>query len=120
MSSLDDARKLLQDIVSPDIKALAAKIESGEALNKQRYDALNQRFTDAEKLNTARYETLLQAIQNVGATADARIDSLEKNLGLAQRMELLEAKFNMSKSAVHEERTFAAALPVAAQKERHP
>ena len=114
MSVIDDSRILLQAIVSPDLKAIAAKLEAmttsvhdrfeaSEALNKQRYEALNQRFTDAEKLGLARYEALLQAIQSASAASNARIDSLVKNLSLDHRMELLEARFTSSQGATRDE-----------------
>lgn len=123
MSVIDDSRVLLQDIVAPDLKAIAARLDAleksiqdrfsaSEALNKQRFEAVNhrfddvsQRFTAAEKLNEARYEALLNAVQTANTVTNAKIDSLEKNLSLAHRMELLEARFGtQNQGTIREER----------------
>ena len=100
MSVIDDSRTLLQDIVTPDLKAIAARLdaievlvmtrfdaidkathdrfEANESLNKQRFDSVDQRFTAAEKLAEVRHNVLLTAIQTGNAASDAKIDSLPR------------------------------------------
>ena len=65
MSSVDDARTLLQDIVVPDLKALGVRVDALESNMKQRFDS-------AEKLAEARHGLLLLRMDTGFAAADAK------------------------------------------------
>ena len=82
MGVIDDTRKLLQDIVTPDLKALAARVE---ALEKR----VDSGFAD-----------LKQAIADVDARAERRHTALLVALHLEERVKRLEER-----TAPHEQRT---------------
>ena len=91
MSAIDDARKLVQDIVAPDLKAITARLE---ALKR----AVKQGFEGSEKLSEVRHEMTLLRVQTGFASidakftaADARFDSILKAMNIDRRLELLEA-----------------------------
>jgi hypothetical protein len=107
MSSIDDLRSLIQDIVAPDIKAIAAqlnsferaitqRLEAAEKFNQHRFDALEQAiklgFEASEKLAAAREEAMLLRLQIAADRADANQKVLLKSLDIDRRMELLESR----------------------------
>jgi hypothetical protein len=65
MSTLEDARKLVQDIVSPDLKALSTRVDALEANMKQRFDSV-------EKLAEARHDLMLLRMDAGFASSDAK------------------------------------------------
>jgi hypothetical protein len=80
MSAIDDARTLVQDIVVPDLKALAARVDAFEVSIKQRFDA-------SEKLAESRHELLIIRMESASAAADAKFAAL---------LAAMEAKFAAS------------------------
>ena len=54
MGNVEDSRKVLQDFVAPDLKAIGARLE---ALEKE----MNLRFSAAEQLASIRHETSMAA-----------------------------------------------------------
>ena len=102
MSTLDDARKLVQDIVSPDLKALSTRVDALESNMKQRFDSV-------EKLAEARHELILirmdagfaaqdaklaagfAAIEARFAATDTKFETILKAINVDRRLELLEA-----------------------------
>ncbi len=63
MGNVEDVRKVIQDLVSPDLKTLTARMEAHEKEMKMRFDQAEQveleRFAAAEKMATRRHETAL-------------------------------------------------------------
>jgi hypothetical protein len=55
MGNVEDFRKVVQDLVAPDLKALEARIS---ALERE----MNLRFVSAEQLASSRHETVLAAM----------------------------------------------------------
>jgi hypothetical protein len=118
MSTLDDARTLLQDIVSPDLKALGARVDALETNMKQRFDAVEKiaevrhellllrmetgfASVDAKFAATdARFAAGFAAVEARFVAADARFDAILKALNVDRRLELLEAK-EASRSELH-------------------
>jgi len=82
MGTIDDTRKLLQDLVTPDLKALSVRVE---ALEKR----VDSGFAD-----------LKQAIGDVDVRAERRHTSLLVALHLEERVKRLEER-----AAPHEQRT---------------
>ena len=62
MSVVDDTRKLLQDIVSPDLKALTARVEALERSMKDSFTDVNRRFDSAEALASVRHRALMDLL----------------------------------------------------------
>ena len=82
MGVIDDTRKLLQDIVTPDLKALGARVEALEKRVDSGFADVKERFAD-----------LKQTIGDVDARAERRHTSLLVVLHLEER------------TAPHEQRT---------------
>jgi Skp family chaperone for outer membrane proteins len=63
MGTVEDVRKVLQDFLAPELRAVAA-----------RFDAIDQRFDSLSKVMDARFE----AISNRFDAVDTKLASLEK------------------------------------------
>lgn len=78
MSNVDDLRKLLQDLVTPDLKALDARVVALE-------QKLDLRIEAASKQSEHRYEMLDKKI-------DARFDTLDRKTDTKFDMVMLEIR----------------------------
>jgi hypothetical protein len=83
MSVVEDIRKLLQDIVTPDLKALEAKVAALDRKIDLRSDALN------DKIDLTR-ELMLSEIKAVAAMLAATQASLTHSLELDRRLAKME------------------------------
>jgi tetrahydromethanopterin S-methyltransferase subunit G len=76
MGTIEDLRKVIQDFVAPDLKALATRLD---ALEKH----VDERFAAAEKTANARFDAVYARFDVVDARFDAmstRLDTLEKRI----------------------------------------
>ena len=94
MSVVDDVRKLLQDMVTPDLRALSVKVESLDknidAVEKsldKKIDAVERHLTD--KID-ATEKRLLESIGNVRGETKAGVEYIVSQLRLDQRLTALE------------------------------
>ncbi len=105
MGAIDETRKVLQDIIAPDLKAIDARITALEKRLDYRVDGLDkridglekrmdQRFSDAEKRESDRFsalndkidlkhEVMLSQFKNLA-------DMVNHNLDLDRRVERIE------------------------------
>jgi cell division septum initiation protein DivIVA len=94
MIAVDDTRKLLQDLVAPDLKsiqteihALSERVNSLEKTMEQRFSAsdksMDQRFTAAEEIAKIRHELIL-----------ANLSAVMQNLNTDARLMRIEAQLN--------------------------
>ena len=81
MSALDDTRKLLQDMIAPDLKAIGVRLDTLEKRFEAAEKNVNQRFETAEKNVNQRFEA---AEKNV----NQRFEAAEKNVN--QRFDAIE------------------------------
>lgn len=79
MSVVEDVRKIIQDLVSPDLKAIAAKVDAMEAISVARHNELLARIEAVESkietsstIHTARYEAIMKALD-----IDKRLEKVE-------------------------------------------
>ncbi len=104
MSALDDTRKLLQDMIAPDLKAIGVRLDTlekkFEAVEKnvdQRFDAaeknVNVRFDAIERIATLRHELILAKMDNLVSLINAHQDSVSRAMNFDRRMEQLESRF---------------------------
>jgi hypothetical protein len=95
MSVIDDVRVLLQDIVAPDLKAIAARLDALEVSVKQGFDiserSMSQRFDAAERIAAIRHEAILSRFDGAIASANANHEATLKAMNMDRRMEQLEA-----------------------------
>ncbi|RXH54980.1 hypothetical protein [Granulicella sibirica] len=80
MGTIDDVRKVIQDLVAPDLKALSARIDGLEK-------TVNARFDAVEKTATARFESVDSRFKGVDVkfeqsekTMNARFDTIETKI----------------------------------------
>ena len=85
MSAIEDIRKILQDLVVPDLKALDVTVKDGLAAG--------------EKLATMRYELMLAEIKTLRAelkthqtVQDSRYEAIMRALDVDKRLENLERR----------------------------
>lgn len=108
MGTIDDVRKVIQDLVAPELKALSVKLESFEreaklrdealaALIEHKIETLSVRISSTNELMLARMETLNNRIEAQSAKFDAitaKMDSQHTSimnaLNLDKRVESLE------------------------------
>jgi 23S rRNA maturation-related 3'-5' exoribonuclease YhaM len=85
MSNVAEARKLVQDLLAPDVKALAVRIEALEA-------EVKLRFTSAEEVAKARHEAVLA---NIAASHASIMGALE----MEKRVTKLETQQQIERRA---------------------
>ena len=80
MGNVEDLRKVIQDFVAPDLKALSARFDGLEKTMNARFDAVDARFDAAEKRVDARFDAAEKRVEE-------RFDAAEKRTDL--KLELL-------------------------------
>jgi hypothetical protein len=85
MGSVEDVRKVIQDLVAPDLKSLNVRLDSLEKEIGLKFDAVDSRFKAAETLAALRHETVLNTIA-------ARTSQILNALALDKRMSNLKSK----------------------------
>jgi hypothetical protein len=119
MSVIDDSRTLLQDIVTPDLKAIATRLdaleksvrqgfESVEKVAELRQELILNRLESERAANVARHELVMSKLDREIAelntkyslilTQIERHESLLKSLDIDRRVELLESRRNSTSS----------------------
>jgi hypothetical protein len=84
MSNLEDARKIIQDLLAPDLKALAVRVENLE-------NEMARRFTSAEDVAKSRHETILATIAASHASIMGALE-MEKRLTKLETQQRLPAQ----------------------------
>jgi hypothetical protein len=84
MSNVEDARKIIQDLLAPDLKALAVRVENLET-------EMARRFTSAEDVAKARHETVLATIAASHASIMGALE-MEKRLTKLEIQQRLPAQ----------------------------
>jgi uncharacterized protein YqgV (UPF0045/DUF77 family) len=85
MSVVEDLRKVIQDLVAPDLKALAEKLNVMDRSIEHRLKAI-------ETIAEARHNELLAKIETSNTIHTARYDTIMKALDIDKRLEKIEAK----------------------------
>jgi len=81
MSVIEDVRQVLQDFISPELKALTGKLENLEKRLDTFERSVETRLTNQDKLAEARHSEIM-----------ANFEAMKINLQLNSRLERLEAK----------------------------
>jgi predicted nucleic acid-binding Zn-ribbon protein len=82
MSVVDDVRTALQDLVTPDLRELKARVE---ALERQ-LEGLSGRFEAFEEDSEHRFDKVENKVERLDVKIDARFDRLESLLSLSERV----------------------------------
>jgi capsule polysaccharide export protein KpsE/RkpR len=62
MGNIEDLRKVIQDFVAPDLRALSARIDGLEKTINARFDAANTRFDAMAATMAANHAAMMQAL----------------------------------------------------------
>jgi hypothetical protein len=79
MSVVDDVRKVIQDFLAPELRAVSARLEAIEAISKSRHEELLARLDAHQATTTAKIETI-----------SAKIDAAREAIGVERRLSSLE------------------------------
>jgi deoxyadenosine/deoxycytidine kinase len=96
VSTVDDIRKLLQDMISPDLKALETRITALEREMDLRFKEVDGRFKNLEEKMDVRFKHLEEKIDLkfdlVQANMATNQQSILQALDMARRIERLEER----------------------------
>jgi len=96
VSTVDDIRKLLQDMISPDLKALETRITALEREMDLRFKEVDGRFKNLEEKMDLRFKHLEEKIDLkfdlVQANMATNQQSILQALDMARRIERLEER----------------------------
>jgi tellurite resistance protein len=81
MSVIEDIRQVLQDFISPELRALSGKVENPEKRLDTFERSVETRSTNQDKLAEARHNEIM-----------ANFETMKINLQLNSRLERLEAQ----------------------------
>lgn len=110
MSEIAEIRKLFQDLIAPDLKAIQVKQELLEKNMNERFSmmekSMSERLTGIEKIMDERLAALHHRLGAVEAVSEARhvivlakFDMLEKMLDIDRRLQRVEERDNPSRPA---------------------
>ena len=77
MGMIDDIRKLLQDLISPEFKALQAQVKANDDASKQRDDALSAKMDRKFEMVIAKMDSNHAPILNA-LNIDKRGEAIER------------------------------------------
>lgn len=72
MSVVEDVRTVIQDLVAPDLKAIAERLKAMEAINEARHKEMIAKIETATTIQTARYDAIMKALD-----IDKRLEKIE-------------------------------------------
>ncbi len=108
MSLIDDTRKVLQDVVAPDLKAINVRLDAVERVMNLRFEQvderfeqigkrfeqmdrrIDERFAQSEKLTLAKFDQVLARIELLTNVVSANHQAEMKAMDLDRRMERIE------------------------------
>jgi ERCC4-type nuclease len=85
MSEIAELRKVFQDLVAPDLKAIQADLSSLKS-------SVDKQFASVEAIAQARNATLLAKLETMEAIQNARHEAIMKALDIDKRLERIEAR----------------------------
>jgi hypothetical protein len=94
MGNVEDVRKVIQDFVAPDLKALSAKLEAGDAASKQRDESLSTKIDALSDRVDLKFEAVLAKMdldfKFLAAKIDANHATVMNALTIDKRLDALE------------------------------
>ena len=116
MSVIDDTRKVLQDVIAPDLKAINVRLDAVERVMNLRFEQvdkqfeqvdkrfeqiekrfdqfekrMDERFAQSEKLTLAKFDQLLSRIELLTSVMGANHEAQMHAMDLNRRMERIES-----------------------------
>ena len=90
MSVIEDVRKVVQDLVAPELKSLAVEVRSAERESKLRDESLTRELKVRDELTLAKLEAQSAKLEAQSAKMDYQYASIMNALNLDKRIEVLE------------------------------
>ena len=108
MSIIDDTRKVLQDVIAPDLKAINVRLDAVERVMNLRFEQVDKRFEQIDKrfeqmdkrmderfaqnenLTLAKFDQVLARIELLTGVVTANHQAEMRAMDLDRRMERLE------------------------------
>src|ERR1017187_6468905 len=91
MGVIEDVRKVIQDTVAPDLKALAVKVEELEKRMDLKFQVVDQRFADQRDYLEKRFDSVDKQFDDI----DKRFDGVEKRFdGIDKRFDGIDNSFD--------------------------
>ena len=91
---IDDSRKLIQDFIAPELKALQEQVKASEALTNAGFTSLNKvieaRFSALETAISSHKDVVLAQIKSLEGKVDSNHASVLNTLNIEKRLEQLE------------------------------
>ncbi len=96
MGVIEDSRKVLQDFLAPELRAIAVRLDALEKriderfaetdkTSKMRFDAVDQRFAEADKTSKVRFDAVDQRFAEADKTSKVRFDAVDRRLAEADK-----------------------------------
>jgi uncharacterized membrane-anchored protein len=90
MGVIEDVRKVVQDLVAPELKSLSVQLDRIESESKLRDESLAKELRARDELMLARLETQSAKLEAFGAKMDYQYASIMNALNVDRRLEVLE------------------------------
>jgi uncharacterized membrane-anchored protein len=90
MGVIEDVRKVVQDLVAPELKSLSVQLDRIESESKLRDESLAKELRARDDLMLARLETQSAKLEAFGAKMDYQYASIMNALNVDRRHEVLE------------------------------
>ncbi len=108
MSLIDDTRKVLQDVIAPDLKAINVRLDAVERVMNLRFEQvdkrfeqvdkrfeqmdkrMDERFAQNEKLTLAKFDQVLARIELLTSVVTGNHEAEMNAMDLNRRMERIE------------------------------
>ncbi len=103
MSVIDDTRKVLQDVIAPDLKAINVRLDAVERVMNLRFEQVDERFEQIGKRIDERFAQVDKRFEQMDkrmderfAQVDKRFEQMDKRMDerFAQSEKLTLAKFD--------------------------
>jgi uncharacterized protein YqfA (UPF0365 family) len=92
MSVVEDVRKVLQDFLAPELRALTARMDAADKIADARYQEIKANAEARHQEVKANAEALRQEVMSFRQEVMVRFDSLKDSLELDKRVEKLESR----------------------------
>lgn len=77
MSMIDDLRKLIQDLIAPDLKSIQSKLDGNENVSKLRDEALSAKIDSKFELVISKMDANQATVMNA-LNIDKRVEAIER------------------------------------------
>ena len=92
MSVIEDMRKVLQDFLAPELRALTARMDAADKIAEARYQEIKANAEARHQEVKANSEALRQEVVAFRQEVMLRFDNLKNSLELDKRVEKLESR----------------------------